>query len=126
MKIQLSRDHLLKGLQTVLPVIPARSTLPILSHVLLETRKDSLRLAGTDLELGISCSIPAQVLEEGSITIPAKRFGDLIKELASTNLTVTAKKNMQVTIEVEKAIFKIMGLPKEEFPRLPQIDTQEL
>ena len=125
MKVHVSREHLLKGIQTVYPVIPQKSTLPILSHLLLETRKDSLYLAGTDLELGISCTIPAQVQEEGAITIPAKRFFDLVKELPNTSLQVSTKKNQQVGIECEKGLFKIVGLPREEFPRIPQLDNQD-
>ena len=124
MKIRISREHLLKGIQTVSPVIPTRSTLPILSHILLETRKGNLLLAGTDLELGISTIVPAETVEEGSITIPAKRFSDLIKELPSSgSLQLSTKKNQQVTIEAEKGVFKILGLPREEFPRLPHIDN---
>ncbi len=124
MKIQISREHLLKGIQTVYPVVPNRSTLPILSHILLETRKDALHLAGTDLEIGISCSVPAQVQEEGAITIPAKRFFDLVKELPNITLQISTRKNQQVSIESEKGLFKIVGLPKEEFPRLPSIENQ--
>lgn len=123
MKIQISRDDLLKGIQTVHSVIPLRSTLPILSHILLETQKDSIRLVGTDLELGIACSVPAQIVEEGAITIPAKRFSDLVKELPETHLTITTRKNQQVSIEYARGLFKIMGLPKEEFPRLPNIEN---
>lgn len=108
------------------PIIPTKSTLPILSHILIEAKKDQLRLAGTDLELGISCVIPAQVQEEGAVAIPAKRFGDLVKELPNTNLTLTAKKNQQISVESERGIFKIMGLPKEEFPHLPQTEDKEI
>ena len=125
MKVHISREHLFKGIQTIYPVIPTRSTLPILSHFLMETRKDALYLAGTDLELGISCTIPAQVQEDGSITIPAKRFSDLVKELPNTSLQLSTKKNHQVGIECEKGLFKIVGLPREEFPRIPQLDNQE-
>jgi len=125
MKARISREHLLKGIQTVYPVIPARSTLPILAHLLIETCKDSLYLAGTDLELGISCTIPAQIQEEGAITIPAKRFFDLIKELPNASLQMTTKKNQQVAVECERGVFKIMGLPREEFPRIPQIENQD-
>ncbi|MBI3615096.1 MAG: DNA polymerase III subunit beta [Candidatus Omnitrophica bacterium] len=125
MKVHVSREHLLKGLQTVYPVIPTRSTLPILSHLLIETRKDGLYLAGTDLELGISCTLPAQVQEEGAITIPAKRFFDLVKELPNTSLQLSTRKNQQVGIECEKGLFKIVGLPREEFPRIPQIENQD-
>ncbi len=125
MKAQVAREHLLKGIQTVYPVIPSRSTLPILSHLLLETQKEALHLAGTDLEIGISCTIPAQIQEEGACTIPAKRLFDLVKELPNNSLQISTRKNQQVSIECDRGLFKIMGLPREEFPRLPQVEGQD-
>lgn len=125
MKVEVSREHLIKGLQTVCPIIPSRATLPILSHVLIEAKKESLTLTGTDLEIGINTTLPAQVQEEGATTIPAKRFMDLIKELPNTTLQLTTKKNQQLSVECERGIFKIVGLPKEEFPRLPHNEQQE-
>ncbi len=125
MKVKVSRESLLKGIQTTYPVVPNRSTLPILSHLLLETHKDALHLIGTDLELGISSTIPAEVQEEGAVAVPAKRLHDLIKELPNIDLSLTAKKNHQMTLECDRALFKIMGLPKEEFPRLPRLENQD-
>ncbi len=127
MRVRLSRESFLKGIQTVYPITPSRATLPILSHMLLEARKDSLYFAGTDLELGISCSVSAQTQEDGSLTIPAKRLNDLAKELPpNTEIILTAKKNQQVSIECSGGVFKIMGLPKEEFPRLPNMEDQDV
>ena len=129
MKVQISRDVFLKGLQTIHPIIPNKSTLPILSHILLDAQKEKLHLTGTDLELGISCSIAAETQEEGAVAVPAKRLMDLMKELPSTTLQITAKKNQQVTIECDisgkRGLFKIMGLPREEFPRLPHVEIQD-
>jgi len=125
MKTHIAREHLLKGIQTIYPIVPTKSTLPILSHLLMEARKDTIHLASTDLELGISCTVPAQVTEEGAITLPAKRLNDLVKELPNTALAITTKKNQQVSIECEQGLFKIMGLPKEEFPRLPKLENQD-
>ena len=126
MKILVSKEDLLKGIQTTQAAVPNRSTLPILSHLLLETKKEALRLAGTDLELGITCSVPAQVEEEGAITVPAKRFADLIRELPGNSvLHLSTKKNQQISIECERGIFKIMGLSREEFPRLPHVEDQD-
>lgn len=125
MKVQVSRENLLKAIQAVHPIIPLRSTLPILSHVLLEAKKDTLQVTGTDLEIGISTSTPAEVEEEGAIAIPAKRLHDLIKELPNEVLRVHAKKNQQVSIESGKGLFKILGLSREEFPRLPSASSQE-
>ncbi len=119
MKLCISKENLLKALQTVYPVVPSRSTLPILSHLLIEARKEGVQVTGTDLELGISTLAPAEVSEEGAIAIPAKRFMDLIKELPNDSLQITARKNQQMGIECGRGSFKILGLPKEEFPKMP-------
>lgn len=126
MKLRISRENLFKGIQTVYPAVPSKSTLPILSHFLLEAAKDHLRITGTDLELGISRSVEAEVQEDGSIAIPAKRFSDLIKELPAGTLTLSARKNQQITIESERSHFKIKGLSREEFPKLPSSSGQDL
>lgn len=119
MKIKVSKENLLKGIQTVYPVVPSRSTLPILSHLLLEAKGDILQLTATDLEMGITTKVPAEVVEEGAIAVPAKRLNDLIKELPNEVLQVNSKKNQQITMECGRGLFKIMGLAKEEFPKLP-------
>lgn len=126
MKATISRENLLKGLQTVYPAVPSRSTLPILSHLLIEAKKDHLQITATDLELGISTQIPAEVAEEGAIAVPAKRIHDLIKELPNEPLHLGAKKNQQMAIECGKKLFKVMGLPREEFPKLPTVSGSDV
>ncbi len=125
MKLRVSKENLLKGLQTVYPAVPSRSTLPILSHLLIEAKKEGVQVTGTDLELGISTILPAEISEEGAIAVPAKRFMDLAKELPNESLLITAKKNQQVTIECGRGSFKILGLPKEEFPKPPASAGQD-
>lgn len=126
MKVSISRENFLKGIQTVYPAVPSRGTLPILSHLLLEARKDILQITATDLELGISTEVSAEVLEEGAVVIPAKRLYDLVKELPNEGLHLGAKKNQQLSIECGKRLFKILGLPKEEYPRLPGVTGGEV
>src|SRR3990167_1435844 len=99
MKIKVLKENLLKNIQTVQNIISTKATLPILSNILLETKKDSLRLYATDLDIGISCGIPVESIEEGAITIPAKRFSDIVKELPDGEIIINVKKNNQVDIE---------------------------
>jgi DNA polymerase-3 subunit beta len=120
MKIKVERGILLNGIQTVQNVITARSNLPILSNILMETQQNNLRLTATDLDVGISCVIPVESEEQGAITVPAKRFGDIIKELADDNVNITTKKNNLITINTETCQFKITGIASEEFPKLPE------
>ena len=126
MKIQVSKDDLLSGLQTVQNVVSSKMTLPILSNILMETKKNSLKLNATDLDIGISCEIPVEIIEQGGITIPAKRFSDIVRELPSGQLTIHAQKNNQIFIEGNQCRFKLNGLPKEEFPKFPEFKDKEV
>ncbi len=126
MKLQTQRDILLNGIQTVQNIITARATLPILSNILIETQQGGLRLTATDLDVGISCVIPVDIQEPGAITIPAKRFSDIIKELPAENVSITTQKNNSAIIETGQCQFKIMGLGREEFPKLPEFKDKEV
>jgi len=126
MKLKFEKDVLLSGIQTVHNIITSKATLPILSNILIETQQDGVRLTATDLDVGISCIIAVDIQEQGAITIPAKRFSDIIKELPSDTVNITTKKNNQINIETELCQFKIMGLPREEFPRLPEFKDKEV
>ncbi|MCX5695908.1 MAG: DNA polymerase III subunit beta [Candidatus Omnitrophica bacterium] len=126
MKLKVDKSILLGGIQTVQNVIITKATLPILSNILIEAQSSSLRLTATDLDIGISCVIPVDVQEQGAITLPAKRFSDIIKELPADSVTITTKKNNQVNIETDLCQFKIMGLAKEEFPKLPEFKDKEV
>jgi DNA polymerase-3 subunit beta len=126
MKLKINRDDLLTGIQIVQGVISPRSALPILSNILLDANQDKLKLTSTDLDIGINCAISVGILENGSITVPAKRFSDIIKELPSEEVSITTKKNNQVIIETNTCQFKIMGLAAEEFPKLPEFKDKEI
>jgi len=126
MKIKLEKDQMVAGIQIVQNIVSSKATLPILSNMLLETRSNKMNLNTTDLDIGISCEIPVETLEEGAITIPAKRFSDIVRELPAGEITITTKKNNQVDIEGNKCRFKLVGLPKEEFPKFPDFKDKEV
>ena len=126
MKFKAKKDVLLNGIQIVQNVITAKAALPILSNILLEAQQDSLRLTATDLDVGITCVIPVETLEIGAITVPAKRFSDIIKELPAESVDIITKKNNQVNIHTDACEFKIMGLAREEFPKLPEFKDKEV
>lgn len=126
MKIKITKDDLLSGIQIVQNIVAPKATLPILSNMLLETKKDTLRLYTTDLDIGISCDINVNIIEDGSITIPAKRFAEVIRELPAGDITIHARKNNQIEIEGKNCRIKLLGLPKEEFPKFPEFKDKEV
>lgn len=120
MKILCGREDLIKGSQIVQTIVSPRSTLPILSNFLLETDGSQIKLSSTDLEIGVSCHVKAEVRKEGSVTIPAKRFGDIIRELpADTDIEISTDDASQVNIKCLRSKFNLMGLPKTDYPVLP-------
>lgn len=126
MKIKATKENLTNGIQTVQNIVSTRATLPILSNILVEAKKGALRLNATDLDIGISCEIPVETLEEGAITIPAKRFSDIIKEMPDGEILIHVKKNNQIDIEGINCRFKLIGLPKDEFPKFPEFKDKEV
>ncbi len=126
MKIKISKENLLNSIQIVQNIVSPKSTLPILSNMLVETRNNIIKINTTDLDIGISCEIPVDIIEDGAITIPAKRFSDIVKELPDGDITITTKKNNHIDIEGNKCRFKLIGLPKEEFPKFPEFKDKEV
>jgi len=125
MKFKSDKTALLNAVQSVYNVISVKAPLPILANILIETAQDVIRLTATDLDIGISCVLPVEILEQGAITVPAKRLVDIIRELPSEKVNLHTKKNNQVTIETETCQFKLMGIAREEFPKLPEFKDRE-
>ncbi|MCM8763303.1 MAG: DNA polymerase III subunit beta, partial [Candidatus Omnitrophica bacterium] len=98
----------------------------ILSNILMATENKDLKLTATDLNLGISCALPVNIQENGGVVIPAKKFSDIIKELPEQEINITVKKNNLTIIETKNCQFKLMGLPKEEFPKIPEFKDREV
>ncbi|MFA6217471.1 MAG: DNA polymerase III subunit beta [Candidatus Omnitrophota bacterium] len=126
MKFKVKKEILLNGIEIIQNIITTKATLPILSNILLETYQNNLRLTATDLNIGISCVIPVDIKEPGAITIPARRFGNIIKELPDDETEISTKKNNSVIIDTSLCQFKILGLSAEEFPKLPEFKDKEV
>lgn len=119
MKFQIAKSKLLEFLQIVLGAVPSKSALPILGNTLIEARKDDILLAATDLEMSISCLIEQKPDKTGSITIPAKTFTEIIRELPETEVLISSENN-RVEIATKTGQFKISGIPADEFPRIAE------
>lgn len=120
MKVSVSQQQLAHGLGVVSRAVSPRSTLPVLANVLVTTDEGRLRLSATNLELGISCWIGAQITEDGSITVPSRTFADLINTLPADTVTLTVdQKTQTLTVKCGTNITDIKGIDPQEFPPLP-------
>jgi DNA polymerase-3 subunit beta len=121
MKVFCGKDELMKGLQIVSPVASSKNTLPVLSNFLFETNTDRIKLSSTDLETAVQCYIKGEIVKEGAITIPAKRFADIIKELYSDQeIEIKADDTNQINIISGKSKFNLMGISQKEYPVIPE------
>jgi DNA polymerase III subunit beta len=117
MKVQLLTDNLQKKLAFVNHAVSAKSQLPVLQNILIETSGDKIKICSTDLEIGIETYCQAVIIEEGGITIPTKLFTELINSLPSETITLETKDtNLTVSSKRTKSVFQT--IPKEEFPKL--------
>src|SRR5207247_191004 len=121
MKFTITREQLQEGLRAVAAAIPAKTTLPVLANVLVEATKQGIRLSGTDLDIAVSTTVPAEVDTDGAVTLPAKKLVDIARELPSGPVRVTAAGEARVGIECGRSRFKLLGLPREEFPSFPAV-----
>jgi len=123
MKIKISKSKLLELLQVVLTAVPSKTALPILGNILLEATEDELRLAATDLEISISTKIAMKPDKTGTVTVPAKTFSDIIRELPETDVTVNVD-NSRVEVSTKTSNFKLSGIASSEFPKIPEYNHQ--
>ncbi|AFS77087.1 DNA polymerase III subunit beta [Gottschalkia acidurici 9a] len=122
MKLIIDQKELSKGINIVQKGVSSKTTLPILSGILLKAEDNVLTLTGTDLEIGIETSIECNVIEEGSIVVTSRIFGDIIRKLSDlpVNLEVDEKGNIHISCGPSN--FNILGQPSEEYPQLEKIE----
>jgi len=122
MKIIVAKESLLHVVTAIGGIVPAKSTMPILYNILLEAQDGQeglLKLSGTDLDISLSYCMPATIKKSGAITIPAKKFGEIVRALPDSPITVEQVEN-RVNIVCEKSNILLPGLPKSDFPAFPE------
>lgn len=126
MKFKINQDHFSNGLQQVLNVVATRSTMPILSNVLIEAAQGHISLTTTNLDLGIRCRIKADVSDPGAITLPVRKLATIVRELPVTDVFFETGDGNQAKITSGGSFFKIMGIGSEEFPPLPSFENRKV
>lgn len=125
MRFTISREKLLEGLQAVTAAVPAKTTLPVLANLLVETTERGIRLSATDLDIAVSTEVAADVEAQGAITIPAKKLSEIARELPPSPVKIAASGEQRVTLECGRSKFKLLGLPRDEFPTFPSVRFNE-
>jgi len=123
MKLTIAKEQLLAGLQAVQNVVGSRTTLPILSNVLLVARGGRLQFTTTDLDVGITGSVEAEIEKEGATTLPVKRLVSIVRELPASEVEVSVDSKNHASIRSGPSFFKIIGLGETEFPPLPDFSS---
>lgn len=124
MKFSIHRDPLLKALQKAHSIVEKKSTVQILSNILCLVRGQELSLMATDLEVGVKITLPVEGASEGKITLSAKHFLEIVKELPNQKLEITRKDNNWVEIVCGKSKFNIVSLSADEYPTLPVFEDK--
>lgn len=125
MKLNILSEDLQKKLPLVNHAVSSKSQLPILLNILLDAKEGKFKLQATDLEIGIEVEIPANIEEEGSTTVPAKVFSELIATLPAGKVTIQTKENLlEVSSAKTKSVFQT--IPKDEFPKLYEEKGEEI
>jgi len=123
MKVTVLQENLARGLSVVSKAVSPRSTLPVLANVLIASDEGRLRLSATNLEMGITCWIPARIDEEGSTTVPARTFVDLVSTLPSDQVLLKLDPQTQtLNVRGGTSTNDIKCIDAQEFPPLPVPD----
>lgn len=124
MKFTITRERLQEGLLAVANAVPSKTTLPVLSNILVEALEGGLRLSGTDLDIAVSTVVPAEVDVEGAVTLPARKLVEIVRELPSAAIRFAVAGEQRVTLECGRSRFKLLGIPRDEFPSFPSVDFE--
>lgn len=129
MKLKIAKAELHKGLGRIQAIVEKRNSMPILANVLLEADKESggggsLRLAATDLEVGVRGQHPAKVSKAGGLTVAAKKLFEIVRELPDEDIALEATANSYLDIRCARSHFTLAGTAAEEYPTLPEFSPE--
>src|SRR5437667_7008780 len=119
MNLTITKEQIINGLQAVQNVVSTRTTLPILSNVLMRADSGRLEFTATDLDVTIACAVEAKVKKAGASTVPVKRLFGIVRELNSADIDLSVDEKNVCSIQYGPSFYKINGLSADEFPPLP-------
>lgn len=116
------KQEILEGISIVQKAITGKSTMPILEGIYIRTNENSLTLIGSDMDVSIQTTVNANIIEQGSIVIDAKIFGEIIRKLPNSSIKIETLENQIIRITCEKSVFDVVYMNTNEFPELPEIN----
>lgn len=125
MRLTISREKLQDALTAVGAAVPSKTTLPVLANLMLETTERGLRVSGTDLDIAVSTEVAADVETQGAITAPARKLSEIVRELPSAPVSISTSGEQRLNLECGRSRFKLLGLPKDEFPAFPVVSFSD-
>jgi len=124
MRIRCEKDQLLTAVQIVQKAIATKTTLPILTGIYLSAADGKLELQSTDYEVGISMTIPAEIIEPGKAVLSGKFFPEIIRKISGKTIEIfSVLQSSMITIAAEKTEFKILSFPADEFPTIKKFES---
>ncbi len=124
MEIRLRRSELLSELVPMQGIVERKTTIPVLSHLLLTAREDRLHLAATDLDVSLTSSCEADVKRDGGVAVQAKKLFEIVRSLVADDVALVLDDPRSLTIRAGRSRFKIHGLAPDDFPTLPVVDDK--
>ncbi len=116
MKFTVQRNTFLEGIQKTLSIVEKKTTMPILNNILLRTGNNMITIVATDREIGLVADYGAEILEEGQVTVSARKLYEMIREIQGDSVQFEANESHRVTVTCQKIIYKIPGLSADDFP----------
>jgi len=120
------RNHFFHAINAQQNIASKKGTLAILSNILIQVERDKIIVTGTDLEIGLKQVIPAEVIEPGTLTLPAKKLFEIARESNSITLTFQEKDNQWVDISAGPSLYKLAGMSSDEFPQFPKYNENNM
>src|SRR5437667_12808518 len=124
MKFTIPKEQMMNGLQAVQNIVGSRTTLPILSNVLMRGEEGKLELTATDLDVSISCVVTVDMKKSGAFTVPVKKIFGIVRELTASELEVEVDEKNACNLRAGASYYKLNGLAAEEFPPLPKFSEK--
>ena len=124
MEIRLNRSEFLNELAPMQGIVERKTTIPVLSHILLRADGDTIRLSATDLDVSLTSSVTGDVVTNGAIAIPAKKFMEISRAVVGDEVHLQEEEPQWLTIRAGRSRFKIHGMKPEDFPSLPAVDEE--